>query len=110
MDKIETSKDQETSLNKQKIELRIEDFSGLKKSDLLKDLTDTNQISMAVFECLLNNDPDGAMEMIEIYLEATNKAKLRRRTKLPKSTMYSALKHKNPTIKTLAKIMYLSTH
>ncbi len=50
------------------------------------------------------------MEIIVIYLDALNKAKLRKQTDLPKSTMYSALKHGNPTIKTLAKIMYDSTH
>ena len=48
--------------------------------------------------------------MIEIYLDALNKSKLRRETKLPKSTLYSALKHRNPTIKTLAKIRYASAH
>ncbi len=95
---------------KQRLELKLEDFKGAKKLDPLKELIDPNQTSMAVFECLLNNDPEGAMEMIEIYLYALNKAKLRKETKLPKSTMYSALKHRNPTIKTLAKIMYVSTH
>lgn len=88
----------------------LDKVEGLKKVDPLKNLTDSKQISLAVFECLLNNDPEGAMEMIEIYLEALNKAKLRRKTKLPKSTMYSALKHRNPTMKTLAKIMYASAH
>ena len=63
-----------------------------------------------MLECLQNNDPEGAMEMIAIYLDALNKAKLRKQTHLAKSTMYSALKHRNPTIKTLAKIMYASTH
>lgn len=110
MDKTKTSKKQEPLSPKQKIELKLEDFKDLKKSDPLKELLDPNQTSMAVFECLLNNDPEGAMEMIEIYLEALNKAKLRRQTKLPKSTLYSALKHRNPTIRTLAKIMYTSTH
>jgi DNA-binding phage protein len=65
----------------------------LHKTNPLKDLTNPQKISMAVFECLLNNDPEGAMEMIEIYLEALNKSKLRRQTKLSKSTMYSAFKH-----------------
>ena len=110
MDKKKTSKKRERSSPKQKIELRLEDFKDIKKSNPLKELLDVNQTSLAVFECLLNNDPEGAMEMIEIYLYALNKAKLRRKTKLPKSTMYSALKHRNPTIKTLAKIMYFSAH
>lgn len=35
------------------------------------------------------------------------KAALQKQSKLPKSTMYSALKHGNPTIKTLAKIMHV---
>lgn len=90
--------------------MNLNKVKGLNKSHPLKDLTNEHQISMAIFECLLNNDPEGAMEMIEIYLIAVNKATIRQKTRLPKSTMYSALKHRNPTIKTLAKIMYASTH
>lgn len=109
MGKPKTSKKHQTYLESlSKVDLNK--VPGIRKAKPLKDLTDENQISLAVFECLLNNDPEGAMEMIQIYLEAMNKAKMRRKTKLPKSTMYSALKHRNPTIKTLAKIMYASTH
>lgn len=109
MAKIKTSSKHQTYLESlSKVDL--DKISGLQKADPLKDLIDERQISTAVFECLLNNDPEGAMEMIEIYLEAINKAKMRRKTRLSKSTMYSALKHRNPTIKTLAKIMYASTH
>ena len=49
------------------------------------------------------------LPQITIYLDALNKTRLRQKTKLSKSTMYSALKHRNPTIKTLAKIMHAST-
>ncbi len=109
MGKAKTSNKHRTYLESlSKVDL--DKVSGLRKAEPLKDLTDDQQISLAVFECLLNNDPEGAMEMIEIYLEAMNKSKMRRKTKLPKSTMYSALKHRNPRIKTLAKIMYASTH
>lgn len=93
-----------------KRELKLEDFENVKKSEPLKALIDPNQTALAIFECLLNNDPGGAMEMIDIYLDAMNKEKLRKKSNLPKSTLYSALKHKNPTIKTLAKIMYTSAH
>lgn len=110
MDKTKTSKKRAVLLKKQKTELSLEDFEGLKRSNPLKELVDPHQAAMAILECLMNNDPEGAMEMIEIYLEALNKSKLRQQTKLPKSTMYSALRHRNPTIKTLAKIMYTSTH
>jgi DNA-binding phage protein len=108
MQRQKTSKHQTYLKRLAKIDL--DKLKGLRRADPLKELTDPYQTAMALFECLQNNDPDGAMEMIEIYLEALNKAKLRKRTNLPKSTMYSALKHRNPTIKTLAKIMYASTH
>lgn len=83
---------------------------GLTRIHPLEELVNAEQTALAILECLLNNDPEGAMEMISIYLNALDKAKLRKNTELPKSTMYSALKHRNPTIKTLAKIMYSSTH
>ncbi len=90
--------------------LNLDKIKGLSRVRPLKQLIDTQQTALAMLECLQNNDPDGVMEMISIYLEALNKAKLQKEADLPKSTMYSALKHRNPTIKTLAKIMYSSTH
>jgi len=85
-------------------------MKSLKRLSPLKELTDPQQTALAILECLQDNDPEGAMEMITIYLEAINKTRLRAKAKLPKSTMYSALKHRNPTIRTLAKIMHASTH
>lgn len=109
MDKTKTSKKHQTYLeNLAKVDLNK--AKGLKRVNPFKELVDADKTAMAVFEYLLNNDPEGAMEMIEIYLEALNKSKLRKQTRLAKSTLYSALKHKNPTIKTLAKIMYSSVH
>lgn len=92
-------------MQKRKTELRLEDFEGVERIQPLKELADPDQTAKAVFECLINNDPVGAMETIEMYLHAVNKANLMKETSLPKSTMYSALKHRNPTIRTLAKIM-----
>jgi DNA-binding phage protein len=109
MDKIKTSKKHQIFLEKLS-KVNLDKVKGIKRSNPLKKLSDPNQAAMAVFECLLNNDPNGAMEMIEIYLEAMNKSKLRDEVDLHKSTMYSALKHRNPTIKTLAKIMYAAVH
>ena len=88
----------------------LDRVKGLSRIHPLNNLVDPQQTALAILECLQNNDPKGAMEMVSIYLEALNKSKLQKETELPKSTMYSALKHKNPTIKTLAKIMYSSTH
>lgn len=83
---------------------------GLTRANPLKELIDPEKTGLAILECLQNNDPEGVMEMISIYLDALNKSQLRKQAKLPKSTMYSALRHRNPTIKTLAKIMHASIH
>ena len=109
MGKIKISKKRQRSLARSK-KLDLDKIPGLTRAQPLKELTDQKKTALAILECLQNNDPEGAMEMIVIYLDALNKAKLRKQTDLPKSTMYSALKHGNPTIKTLAKIMYDSTH
>lgn len=90
---------------KPKKKLRLKNFEGIKKTNPLRELISPNMIAKAVFECLSTNDPQGAMGMIEIYLDAINKAKLQKKSRLAKSTMYSALRHRNPTMKTLAKIM-----
>lgn len=105
MGKTKTLKKRGASFPKQRLDLSLEDFGNIKRMDPNKELADPDQTAKAVFECLMNNDPHGAMEMIEMYLDAVNKASLLRETKLPKSTMYSSFKHRNPTIKTLAKIM-----
>ena len=105
MAKIRTSKKHAGLLRKRRVELKLHHFEGLKRVHPLKELADPEQTALAIFECLMNNDPDGVMEMIELYLSAVNKTNLMKETLLPKSTLYSTLKHRNPTIKTLAKLM-----
>lgn len=89
--------------------LKLEDFDGVKKHDPLIYLTNVDNIGKAIVECLENNDPEGVMEVIAIYLEAVNKTKFSKDHALHRQTLYSVLKHKNPTIKTLAKLMHSYT-
>ncbi len=110
MGKTKILKKHEESSARQEIELSLEDFDNPKRIHPLKELADPDQTAKAVFECLMDNDPQGAMEMIEIYLNAVNKAKMMKKARLPKSTIYSAFKHRNPTIRTLAKIMSSASH
>ena len=70
-----------------------------------EELLDETFIAKAIWECLKNNDPEGVMEVIETYLQAVNKVKAAQNTELPRSTLYNAIKGKNPTIKTLAKLV-----
>lgn len=68
-------------------------------------LLDEAFIASAIWECLKNNDPQGVVEIIETHLEVVNKVKATQATDLSRATMYHALKGKNPTIKTLAKLV-----
>jgi DNA-binding phage protein len=68
-------------------------------------LLDEKFIAQAIWECLKNNDPQGVVEIIETHLEVVNKVKAAQATDLSRATMYHALKSKNPTIKTLAKMI-----
>lgn len=96
-----------SSLNTQKkeYELRPEMMHLLEECDPEKEICDGKLFKSAFWECMENNDPEGAIEMIEIYMNAINKKKQREKHKLPKSTMYNAIKSRNPTIKTLAKMI-----
>lgn len=106
MDKTKISKRQDQSLPKQNLNLRLEDFEDLKKTNPLKELVDTNQTAMAVFECLLNNDPEGVVVVIQAHLSALDKVNLSKDADAPRSTIYGALRGKNPTIITLAKLIH----
>ena len=89
--------------------MRLEDFEGVGKEHIPLDyLTDSRNVGNAILECLKNNDPEGVMEIIAIYLEAVNKTRLSHESELHRQTLYSALKHRNPTVKTLAKLMHSS--
>lgn len=88
----------------------LEDFEGIGKEHIPLDyLTNSKNVGNAILECLENNDPEGVMEVIVIYLEAVNKTKLSQANELHRQTLYSALKHRNPTVKTLAKLIHNST-
>ena len=79
---------------------------GFEEWDPEQEICEGPLIKDAIWECLLNNDPEGVVEMIEIYMEATNKKKSREKNKLAHSTMYHAIRSKNPTIKTLCKLIH----
>lgn len=74
-----------------------------------KELLNEDFIGKAILECLKNNDSEGVIEVISIYLNTVNKIKSAQEVSLPRSTLYHALKRKNPTIKTLAKLVHSST-
>lgn len=81
-------------------------FSDCLEWSPTKEILDPNNLARAVAECLLHNDPDGVVEVIQIYLETVNMVQLAKKSELSRATLYHAFKNKNPTIKTLAKVIH----
>ncbi len=71
-------------------------------------LLDEDRIGRAIWECLKSGDSEGVIEIIQIHLEAFNKTQLAKDAHLPKTTLYHAFRSRNPTIKTLAKLVHAS--
>ena len=88
--------------------LRLKKGVRLSKHDPFKVLLDEKLIAQAFWECLKDNDPEGAMEVISAHLNALNKVHLAKEAEMPRSTLYHSLKSKNPTIKTVAKLIHCS--
>ncbi len=110
MDKTRTSRKRRTSsLNMSNRQPQLRDDVEVKKFEPEKYLS-KEFIGAAIMECLSNNDPEGVVELVKIYLEEHNKTTFCKEANLARSTAYNALKNKNPTLKTLAKIIHASTH
>lgn len=94
----------------QETELVLREDARVTEYNPIKNLLDPNRIGAAIMECLLENDTEGVLEIIETYLYAVDKTQFLKEAKIPRSTAYNVFKRRNPTIKTLAKIMHASTH
>lgn len=95
---------------KRKTERALREDANLIEYDPMKNLLDTKKMGEAIMECLLDNDTEGVLEIIEGYIYAVNKTQFLKNAKVPRSTAYNVFKRRNPTIKTLAKIMHASAH
>ncbi|MBS0654467.1 MAG: hypothetical protein JSR46_01710 [Verrucomicrobia bacterium] len=86
--------------------MKLKSREGLKRYSPTEQLLDKDFIAKAVWECLENNDPEGVVEVIEAHMRAVNRTKAAKDIDLPRSSMYNAFKGKNPTVKTLAKLVH----
>jgi DNA-binding phage protein len=86
--------------------LRLKKGIKLSKHNPFKALLDEKLIAQAFWECLKENDPEGAMEVISAHFQALNKVHLAKEAEMPRSTLYHTMKSKNPTIKTVAKLIH----
>lgn len=109
MDKTKTSKEPGVYLEKLS-NIDLKKIPGIKREHPVRYLMDEDKIGKAILECLKNNDPVGVIEMIIIHLKAINKTDMLHKGHISKSTLYHSLRNKNPTIKTLAKLVHSYTH
>lgn len=65
-----------------------------------------NDVARALFQCLVENDTETFMEILDSYLRV-NRTQIAHNTNLSRSTVSLALSKKgNPTLKTIAKIVH----
>jgi DNA-binding phage protein len=88
--------------------LRLKKGVRVSRHDPFKALLDEKLIAQAFWECLKDNDPEGAVEVVSAHINALNKVHLAKETEIPRSTLYHFMKNKNPTIKTVAKLIHCS--
>jgi len=86
--------------------LRLKKSIKLAKHDPFKSLANEKLIAQAFWECLKDNDPEGAIEILSAHIQALNKMQLAENAEMPRSTLYHSLRCKNPTIKTVAKLIH----
>jgi DNA-binding phage protein len=70
-----------------------------------QELLDETLIRNAIWECLIKNDSAGVIKVLEAYFEAVSKQPLCQKHSLARSTLYHSFKEKNPTLRTLAKLV-----
>jgi DNA-binding phage protein len=86
--------------------MKLKKDTGIRQSNPTEELLNEELIGRAIWECLKNGDSEGVIEVISIYLEAVNKTQVAKENHMARSTMYHTLKSKNPTVKTLAKLVH----
>lgn len=109
MDKTKTSVRRRASvksIQRKKAPRSIKPGMGVDTYDPTEALLDEERIGRAIWECLKDGDSEGVIEVIQIHLKACNKAQLAKEAHLPKTTLYHSLRSKNPTIRTLAKLVH----
>ena len=105
MNKKKTLKKREFSLDDLQA-IKILDESKLHKSNTKEFFKDHQVIAEALLQCLIENDTEAFMEILDSYLRV-NRTQVAENANLPRSTVSLAFsKRGNPTLKTIAKIVH----
>jgi len=89
-----------------KVTLDNKKLKGLQEVNPDAFFSDTAQVGEALLQCLIDNDPQAFMEILDSYLRV-NKKRAAENADLTRSTIQLAFsKSGNPTLKTIAKIVH----
>src|SRR5689334_15227318 len=86
--------------------IKIFDESNLRNSNASDVFRNKNEVAQALLECLIENDTQAFMEILDAYL-SVNRTHIAQKTNLTRATITQAFSKKgNPTLKTIAKIVH----
>lgn len=100
-----TSSKSRVSASTSKKEVRLKKGAKVRRYKPYQALADEGFVAQAIWDCLRNNEPEEIVDIIKGHLLAVNKLQACKEGDLARSTLYHALKGKNPTLKTLAKVI-----
>lgn len=107
MDKKKTYKEPEFCFDDMPI-LKLKKDAIIKIHRPEKTFKDLDKVGAALLECLIENDTEAFIEILDGYLQV-NKSRVAKKTNMSRSTIQQALSREgNPTLKTLAKIVHES--
>ena|SRR5438105_5817189 len=87
-------------------ELYLKKGAKIIRHDPFKNLLNEEFIAQAFWHCLKENDPDGAMEVLSAHIYALSKVQIAKNEDFPCGTLNYSLKSRNPTIRTVAKLVH----
>lgn len=86
--------------------LKVIDKSTMRPSRASEAFKNKAGVAQALFECLVENDTETFMEILDAYL-CVNRTQIAHKTNLTRATVTQAFSKKgNPTLKTIAKIVH----
>lgn len=90
-------------------ETKIKNKKNISFLEPEKIFLDQQKVGAALLECLIENDTEAFIEILDSYLRV-NRLQVAKSTRLARSTIQQAFsKSGNPTLKTLAKIVHESS-
>mgnify|MGYP001376740461 CR=1 FL=1 len=87
--------------------LKIRNSKGLKKVNASQRLRTRKIVSKALWECLVEDDPDGFKEILKTNLELVNKDEFAKEVGISRRTLFRMLSDQgNPTLDNVSKIIH----